>query len=241
MAANSLPSPPTGNRQVPVPRGILYIVSAPSGAGKTTLCKQIVTSVPGIWHSVSFTTRRPRPGEEHGRDYFFVDETVFQEMVARKEFLEYAHVYSHWYGTPRKPLMDKMEEGVDVLLEIDVQGALQIKKDREDAVSIFIVPPSLDILRTRLQNRGSDSQEEITHRLRKVKEEVWCFREYDFLVCNDDLTRSFHDLRSIFLAERLKIKRLDMHWFEQSFILDKKRESVERAHQSLHSREQGAL
>ncbi len=224
VAANNLPSPQTGNRQVPDSRGILYIVSAPSGAGKTTLCKQIVMSVPGIWHSVSFTTRRPRPGEEYGRDYFFVDETVFQEMVARREFLEFAHVYNHWYGTLRKPLMDKMEEGVDVLLEIDVQGALQIKKGFQDAVSIFIVPPSLDILRTRLHNRASDSHEEITRRLRKVKEEVWHFREYDYIVRNDDLTRAFHDLRSIFLSERLKTKRLDMRRFEQSFILDKEME-----------------
>lgn len=228
MSSDSLPSNPTANRQVPDRCGILYIVSAPSGAGKTTLCKQIVTSVPAIWHSVSFTTRRPRPGEEHGRDYFFVDEKVFRGMVERNEFLEYAHVYSHWYGTPRKPLMDRMEKGVDVLLEIDVQGALQIKKSHEDAVYIFILPPSLDSLRTRLQNRGSDSQEEIAYRLKKVNEEVQCFREYDYIVRNDDLTRSLPDLRSIFLAERLKAKRLDRRWFEQSFILDKKMESVER-------------
>lgn len=228
MSADSLPSIPTGNRRVQDRRGILYIVSAPSGAGKTTLCKQIVTSVPAIWHSVSFTTRRPRPGEEHGRDYFFVDEKVFQGMVGRNEFLEYAHVYGHWYGTPRKPLVDRMEEGVDVLLEIDVQGAIQIKKSFEDAVYIFILPPSLDVLRTRLQNRGSDSPEEIAYRLKKVKEEVRCFREYDYIVRNDDLTQSLPDLRSIFLAERLKAKRLDMRWFEQSFIRDKKIESVER-------------
>lgn len=228
MSANGVTSTAKGNRQGPDRRGILYIVSAPSGAGKTTLCKQIVASVPGIWHSVSFTTRKPRPGEEDGRDYFFVDETVFQDMVGRSEFLEYAHVYSHWYGTPRKPLMDRMDEGVDVLLEIDVQGALQIKKRFEDAVYIFILPSSLEILRTRLQNRGSDSQEEIAHRLQKVNEEVWCFREYDYVVRNDDLTRSLHDLQSVFLAERLKTKRLDMCRFEQSFILDKKMEPVER-------------
>jgi guanylate kinase len=180
------------------------------------------------WHSVSFTTRKPRPGEEHGRDYFFVDENVFQGMVARNEFLEYAHVYSHWYGTPRKPLMEKMEAGVDVLLEIDVQGALQIKKSFDDAVCIFILPPSLDILRTRLQNRKSDSHEEIVRRLRKVKEEIWCFREYDYIVRNDDLTRSLPDLQSIVLAERLKTRRLDMRWFEQSFIRDTNVEAAER-------------
>jgi guanylate kinase len=170
----------------------------------------------------------PRPGEAHGREYFFIDEKVFQEMVARDEFLENAHVYSHWYGTPRKPLMEKLGQGIDVLLEIDVQGALQIKKQFEDAVSIFILPPSMGILRTRLQSRGSDSQEEIDRRLRKVKEEVWYFREYQYIVRNDELTRSLHDLQSIFLTERLNTKRLDMHWFEQSFILEKDVNPVER-------------
>lgn len=228
MSADSHSSTPTVNCQVPGRRGILYIVSAPSGAGKTTLCKQILTSVPAIWHSVSFTTRKPRPGEEHGRDYFFVDENVFQGMVARDEFLEYAHVYSHWYGTPRKPLMEKMEAGVDVLLEIDVQGAIQIKKSFDDAVYIFILPPSLDVLRARLQNRKSDSHEEIVRRLRKVKEEIWCFGEYDYIVRNDDLTRSLPDLQSIVLAERLRTKRLDMRWFEQSFVRDTNVEAAER-------------
>ena len=217
-----------GNRQAPERRGILYIISAPSGAGKTTLCKQIVASVSGLWHSVSFTTRKPRPGEEHGREYFFVDEKVFHDMVARNEFLEYAHVYSNWYGTPRKTLMDKMEHGIDVLLEIDVQGALQIKKKFDDAVYIFILPPSMDILRARLLRRRSDSQEEIARRLQKVKEEVWCFREYYYIVRNDDLTQSLRELQSIFVAERLKTKRMDMHWLEQSFILEKDTKSAER-------------
>lgn len=221
------------NRQVPERRGILYIISAPSGAGKTTLCKQIVASVFGLWHSVSFTTRKPRPGEEHGREYFFIEEKLFHDMVARNEFLEYAHVYSNWYGTPRKPLMDKMAQGIDVLLEIDVQGALQIKKKVGDAVYIFILPPSMDILRARLQGRGSDSQEEIVRRLQKVKEEVWCFREYYYIVRNDDLTQSLRELQSIFVAERLKTKRMDMHWLEQSFILEKDAKFSEREPSSI--------
>jgi guanylate kinase len=170
----------------------------------------------------------PRPGEEHGREYFYIDEKVFQDMVARDEFLEYAHVYSRWYGTPRKPLMEKLEQGIDVLLEIDVQGALQIMKSFEDAVSIFILPPSMDVLRTRLQSRGSDSQEEIDHRLKKVNDEVWYYKEYHYIVCNDDFTRSLRDLQSIFLTERLKTNRLDMHWFKQSFLLDKNMNPVER-------------
>ena len=228
MSHNSLSSTQTKNPQPPDRRGILHIVSAPSGAGKTTLCKQIVASVPRIWHSVSFTTRMPRLGEEHEREYFFIDEKGFQEMVARDEFLEYAHVYSHWYGTPLRPLMEKLEKGIDVLLEIDVQGAVQVKKSFEDAVSIFILPPSMDVLRARLQSRGSDSQEEIDRRLKKVREEVWHCKEYQYIVRNDDFTQSLRDLQSIFLAERLKAKRLDLHWFEQSFLLDKDVNPVER-------------
>lgn len=204
----------------PVRRGILYIVSAPSGAGKTTLCKQIVTSISGVWHSISATTRKPRPGEEHGREYFFIEEQSFRDMVTRDEFLEYAHVHSHWYGTPRGPLMDKIEQGIDVLLEIDVQGARQIKQRFVDAVSIFILPPSMDILRARLQTRASDSQEEILRRLRKVKDEVWCAREYSYIVQNDDLAQSLRELQSIFQAERLKTQRMDIQWLEQSFTAE---------------------
>jgi len=220
-SAPTLPPDSAEGRQAHERRGILFIISAPSGAGKTTLCKQLAASIPGLWHSVSYTTRKPRGGEESGREYFFVDETAFQNMVARNEFLEYAHVYGNWYGTPRKALMDKMEQGIDVLLEIDVQGALQIKKKFEDGVYIFILPPSLDTLRVRLQGRASDTQEEIVRRLQRVKEEVWSFREYYYIVRNDDLTQSLRELQSIFLAERIKTKRLDMNWFEQNFILDR--------------------
>ncbi len=220
-SATPLPPDSADGRQAHERRGILFIISAPSGAGKTTLCKQLASSIPELWHSVSYTTRKPRAGEEGGREYYFVDETTFQNMVARNEFLEYAHVYGNWYGTPRKALMDKMEQGIDVLLEIDVQGALQIKKKFEDGVYIFILPPSLDALRARLQGRASDSQEEIIRRLQRVKEEVWSFREYYYIVRNDDITQSLRELQSIFLAERLKTKRLDMNWFEQNFILDR--------------------
>jgi guanylate kinase len=221
MTKNNIPSGSVSGHQAPERRGILFIISAPSGTGKTTLCKQIAASVPGLWHSVSYTTRKPRPGEESGREYFFIEERVFQDMVARNEFMEYAHVYGNWYGTPRKALMDKMEEGIDVLLEIDVQGALQVKKKFADAVYIFILPPSMDTLRARLQSRASDTQEEILRRLQKVKEEVWSFREYYYIVRNDDLAQSLRELQSIFLAERLKTKRLNMNWLEQNFILDK--------------------
>ena len=170
----------------------------------------------------------PRPGEEHGREYFFIEEKIFQDMVAKNEFMEYAHVYGNWYGTPRKALMDKMEQGIDVLLEIDVQGALQIKKKVQDAVYIFILPPSMDTLRARLQSRASDTPEEILRRLQKVKEEVWSYREYYYIVRNDNLEQSLKELQSVFLAERLKTKRLDMHWLEQNFILEKESKPGDR-------------
>ncbi|HET7438362.1 MAG TPA: guanylate kinase [Nitrospira sp.] len=201
-------------------RGILFIISAPSGTGKTTLCKQLTANIPGLWHSISYTTRSPRAGEEHGREYFFTDEPTFQSMIDRHEFVEWARVYGHLYGTPRKTLADKIDQGIDVLLEIDVQGALQVKKKFDDAVSIFILPPSMTALRQRLQSRASDSTEEIQRRLQKVKEEVWSYREYAYIVRNDDLTRSLRDLENIFLGERLKTKRLDMTWIENNFILD---------------------
>ena len=201
-------------------RGILFIISAPSGTGKTTLCKQLTTNLPGLWHSISYTTRKPRSGEEHGRDYYFIKEQTFQEMIARNDFVEWAHVYGHLYGTPWKSLTEKIDQGVDVLLEIDVQGAMQVKKRFEDSVSIFILPPSMTVLRSRLQTRASDTPEEIQRRLNKVKEEVWSYREYAYIVQNEDLGRSLRDLESIFWSERLKTKRLNMTWLENNFILD---------------------
>jgi len=209
-------------------RGILFIISAPSGTGKTTLCKQLATNLPGLWHSISYTTRKPRPGEEHGREYYFIGEQPFRDMIERNEFVEWAYVYGHLYGTPRKSLDEKIEQGFDVLLEIDVQGAMQVKKRFEDSVSIFILPPSMAALRARLQTRASDTAEEIQRRLNKVKEEVWSYREYAYIVRNEDLDRSLRDLESIFWSERLKTKRLNMSWLESNFILDDEQKHEDR-------------
>ncbi|MEO6306423.1 MAG: guanylate kinase [Nitrospiraceae bacterium] len=209
-------------------RGILFIISAPSGTGKTTLCKQLTTNLPGLWHSISYTTRTPRPGEAHGHDYYFIGEETFREMIARNEFVEWAHVYGHLYGTPWKSLTEKIDHGIDVLLEIDVQGAMQVKKRFEDSVSIFILPPSMTVLRARLQARASDTAEEIQRRLHKVKEEVWSYREYAYIVRNEDLGRSLRDLESIFWSERLKTKRLNMTWLENNFILDDEQKTEDR-------------
>lgn len=204
------------------------MVSAPSGAGKTTLCKEVISLVPGLRYSISYTTRQPRPGEVHGRDYFFVDERVFQDMAQRNEFAEWAPVYGHFYGTPRSTLSELMEKGVDVLLEIDAQGAMQIKKKYPDAVYIYILPPSLEALRIRLQQRGGDSPEEIQRRLQKAREEVWSYREYFYIVRNDDMKQALRDLEAIIIAERIKTKRLDIAWLEENFIREKDDKSADR-------------
>lgn len=228
MATQPVPSVPETLRNSADRRGILFIISAPSGTGKTTLCKQLTSTVPGLWHSISYTTRKPRPGEEQGREYFFIEESEFQQMINRNEFVEWARVYGNLYGTPRKTLTDQIERGIDVLLEIDVQGAIQVKKKFEDAIAIFILPPSMQVLRSRLQNRASDTPDEILRRLQKVKEEVWSYREYAYVVRNEDLSQSLRELESVFLAERLKTKRLNMAWLEKNFILEDESKSGER-------------
>lgn len=195
------------------------MVSAPSGAGKTTLCKELVASVAGIHPSVSYTTRTPRQGEVHGRDYYFVDEEAFQAMAQRNDFAESARVYGHFYGTPRQALTDMMEKGLDVLLEIDTQGAMQLKKKFSDGVYIYILPPSIDALRTRLVQRG-DPQEEIQRRMQKARQEILSYREYDYIVRNEDLKQALHELQAIVHAERTRMKRVDINWLERNFITE---------------------
>lgn len=210
-------------------RGLLFVVSAPSGAGKTTLCKELISIVSGLRPSISYTTRKPRPGEVHGQDYFFVAEQTFQDMVERNEFAEWASVYGHLYGTPRSALIEMMDKGIDVLLEIDTQGAMQIKRKFEDAVFIYIMPPSIEALRARLLQRGGDSTEEIERRLQKAREELWRYREYYYIVRNDDMKQAIKELEAIVIAERIKTKRLDLSWLEENFILgkDSSRRTVE--------------
>lgn len=222
MGGERLP-PGTRGRGVQMERrGLLFVVSAPSGAGKTTICKQVVSDVPDLWYSISYTTRTPRPGEQDGREYRFVDEATFQQMVQRHEFAEWAHVHGNLYGTPRSTLTEKMDGGVDVLLEIDDQGAKQIKKKFSDAVFIYILPPSLEDLETRLTQRAGDAPDEIQRRLQRAREEVWSYREYYYIVKNDDLKQACKVLESIILAERHKTKRLDMAWLEENFIRERK-------------------
>ena len=199
--------------------GILFVVSAPSGAGKTTLCHQLVATVEGLRHSISYTTRQPREGEVNGRDYHFVDEAVFRRMIERDEFVEWASVYGKHYGTPRGPLEASLREGEDMLLEIDIQGAEQVRKKYGQGVFIYILPPSLGVLQTRLHLRGRDTAEEIERRLSQVKEEVKSWQAYDYVVRNDDVKQALRELDAIVTAERVRVKRMDEGWIDD-FLSD---------------------
>lgn len=189
--------------------GVLVVVSGPSGVGKSTLCKNIVTQVPGTTLSVSYTTRNPRPNERDGVEYYFVDDARFQESVRAEAFVEWAEVYGHKYGTPKRQLLEALQKGIDVLLDIDAQGAKQIMERVAGAVYVFVAPPSLDVLRNRLCRRASDTPEEIERRLHKASDEIANFKAYHYFVRNEELLQATKELESIILAERVKTNRLD--------------------------------
>ncbi|MEE4191052.1 MAG: guanylate kinase [Halieaceae bacterium] len=184
--------------------GSLYTVSAPSGAGKTSLVKALVDRCPGIGVSVSHTTREVRPGERDGVSYHFVTETVFLDMLSRGEFLEHAQVFSHYYGTSQSWVDEQLATGQDVILEIDWQGAAQIKRQREDAVSVFILPPSREALLQRLTSRGRDQQDIIQQRMNQARDEMSHYPEADFIVINDDFETALAQLEHLVEAQRLR-------------------------------------
>jgi guanylate kinase len=187
--------------------GILFVISAPSGAGKTSLCRQIIDIFPQIRHSISFTTRAMRPGEEEGRDYHFVTPQTFAAMVDKGAFAEWATVHGNRYGTALATLEKARRNGQDLLLDIDCQGAAQLKQSCPDAVFMFILPPSYEELERRLRGRNTDAPEVIAQRLsnarREIRELVW----YDYLVVNDDFDRAVEALRSIIVAEGCRAPR----------------------------------
>lgn len=187
--------------------GQLFIVSAPSGAGKTSLVHALVAAMPAITVSVSHTTRPMRPGEVEGRDYHFVQEPVFAAMVERDEFLEHALVFGNRYGTARGTVDATLAQGLDVVLEIDWQGARRVRELKPDAVSVFIMPPSLAELRRRLERRGKDGAEVIARRMDAAREEMSHYDEYRYLVVNDDFGRACADLEAIVRAARLATPR----------------------------------
>ena len=185
--------------------GNLFVVAAPSGAGKSSLCKALLELDSRLQPSVSHTTRPPRGQEKHGREYFFVSQQEFDAMVAADAFVEWAHVHSNRYGTSKKAIEDRMAMGADVILEIDFQGAIQIKNVFANAICIFILPPSWEELRSRLERRGEDSPEIIDMRMKNAQVEVAQVGKFDFVIINELFDRALFDLKTIVHSQRLKI------------------------------------
>jgi guanylate kinase len=187
--------------------GQLYIVSAPSGAGKSSLLNALRARMPDVVISVSHTTRAPRPGEQDGVHYHFTDAEIFRQQVADGNFLEYAQVFDNYYGTSRLSVNAQLESGRDVILEIDWQGAQQVRESVENVISIFILPPGIEALSERLHGRGQDSNETIQRRMRDAKSEMSHYPEYDYVVINDVFETALEELVSIFRSERLRLAR----------------------------------
>jgi guanylate kinase len=189
-------------------RGLMFVLSSPSGAGKTTLSRMLIDRMPGLKMSVSVTTRAKRPGEVEGQDYLFVDKARFEEMVKRNELLEWATVFDNRYGTPRVPVEEALTRGEDVLFDIDWQGTQQLReKAHDDVVSLFILPPSALDLEKRLHSRAQDSHDVIRGRMSRASHEMSHWAEYDYIVINHEVDAAFAEVQSILRAERLKRKR----------------------------------
>lgn len=194
-------------RNSPACRGTLFVVSSPSGGGKGTLIRHVLDEVPNLSYSVSFTTRTPRPGERNGREYFFISREVFDEMVAAGEFLEWACVHGNYYGTAKRQVADETAAGIDIVLEVDVQGAASVRQLLLDSVSIFILPPSYEVLKGRLIARGTDSPEQLAVRLRNAPDELRQYSAFDYVIINDEVGRAAAQLASIIYAERARCVR----------------------------------
>jgi len=193
-------------------RGVLLVVSSPSGAGKTTLCTRLREEFPNIGFSVSYTTRPPRPGETDGVEYNFIDKDRFDEMVARDEFAEYALVHGNMYGTSATQVRRALEHGHDLIFDIDFQGGRSLRdrfknKPDVDVVLVFILPPSMEELAARLRRRASDSDEVITRRLNMARAELEHYPDYDYVIVNDDLEAAYDKLRAVYLAQRHRMER----------------------------------
>jgi len=186
-------------------RGLLIVVSGPSGAGKGSICKGLIKKRDDVIVSVSSTTRSPRKGEEHGINYFFKTKEDFEDMIEDDEWLEYAQVYDNYYGTPKKFVIDKIQEGHNILLEIDIQGALQVRKKYPEGVFVFILPPNMEELKNRIIGRGSETAESLEKRFSSAYEEIDFIKKYDYYIINDELDHAVDTLVSIIDAEKCKV------------------------------------
>ena len=201
-------------------KGLLLVVSGPSGAGKGTICKALLNKNDQIKLSVSATTRKPRNGEVHGVNYFFIEKEEFIKMIENGEFLEYAQIYDNFYGTPKAAIIECLEKGQDVILEIEMQGARQIKEVYPEGVFIFVLPPSLEELKSRIVGRGTETQEEIEKRFSCAFEEINQIVNYDYFIVNEDIEKSVSDVEAIICAEKNKVTRY------KNNIIDKFKEEL---------------
>lgn len=191
-------------------RGLLIVVSGPSGAGKGTICSRLLEQEKNIWMSVSMTSREPRKGEENGKDYYFITKQEFEEKIQNDEFLEYAVVHNNqYYGTPKSKIEEKLNNGKDVILEIDIQGALKVKEKIEEALFIFIVPPSMEELKKRLINRNTETKEKILERFKTAYNEINEIKKYNYVVVNDKVDKAVDKVKSIIIAEKCRVDRIE--------------------------------
>lgn len=197
--------------------GTLFVVSAPSGAGKTTLCRQLLKKDPDLKLSVSFTTRQPRKGEKNNVDYTFISKARFMKMIDKGEFAEWASVHGNLYGTSIKRIKELNRAGYDIILDIDTRGAMQLKKKYENTVYIFILPPSVEVLKERLVTRKTDAKDVIAGRLDNAKSEIPYYKEYDYVIVNDRLGKAYREIESIIISSRLRTSKIDPNRIEKVY------------------------
>lgn len=199
-------------------RGLLFVVSAPSGAGKTTLCREMVSLIPNLDYSISYTTRPIRPREKHGKDYYFIDRNEFEQSIERGEFAEWAEVHGHLYGTHQGILEKNMEQGRDIILDVDAQGAALLKARFKEGIFIYILPPSLSALKDRLYEREADSAEEIERRLNQARKEIETIDQYSYRIVNDDFKQASRELEFVICAERLRLRHPEKQWIKLTLL-----------------------
>ncbi|GAB6149797.1 guanylate kinase [Clostridium novyi] len=199
-------------------QGLLLVISGPSGAGKGTICKELMKNG-DFWLSVSATTRSPRKGEVDGQNYYFLTKENFVDKIEQKDFLEYAEVYGNYYGTPKSNVLEKLKNGKDVILEIDIQGALKVKENYPKGIFIFILPPSMEELKNRIIKRGSETEESLMTRFKSAYKEINYVSKYNYAVINDEVDKAVEKIKSIIIAEKCSVDRIEQNIFSKEGLI----------------------